>query len=227
MIYRKDIQKISPMPGRFTAVQMTHFSAVDSGANLKPVLAMKRSNNEMNWTEIEKKELKEAGYTDEEIAKMSAPVSFKDKIAKFLGLGGSKSDPTPAPAASEAPLTLEAIQKAVEKTIDEKLSVLKSNDSTPAPDDTAELARIQKEIDDEAVKQSQVNDISKQLEIKKQELAEAKAKTEEIMKMRVPGNAGFQANEQQAPLSAEEAEISKRHEPFKGTALDFSSLRIS
>jgi hypothetical protein len=221
------VSKISPMPGEFTDLTVKTLSSVKSPANQQKYLVMKGNNSEM-LTEQDRKDLQAQGLHPETISKAAdtLPPEEKDTAVKgfmsiFKGIFGGKQDPAKA-----EPLTLEAIQKAVEKTIDEKLSVLKNTDATLPVDDAAELARIQKEIDDEAVKQSQVNDISKQLEIKKQELAEAKAKTEEIIKMRVPGNAGFQANEQQATLSAEEAEISKRHEPFKGTALDFSSLRI-
>lgn len=216
MKYR--ISKVSPGPGRFTDLIVTHISAVNSPANKTPFLIVK-GTNEMSLTEQDRKDLQAQGLSPQAIEKAVANLPESEKAPATKGfmsvlksLFGTEVKPEPKPE----PLTLEAIEKSITKIVDQKLASVSKTEQTPATEETKtpeqELTEIQKEIEAEKAGISKEDDLNEKLKKAREELAE-------IKKMRMPGNSTDKANQNKPGLSSETIAKAQIEDIFKGTNL--------
>jgi len=200
------INKGIPIPGQITELTVKENSIVDNPAN--GVKFYIRKGDKMSLTDLEKKELEKAGLTADEILKNEGGILYK--LKKFFT--GEETKPEV--------LSLDAIQKMFDKTMDEKLALMqRSDNSDKQQSNDNSLADIEKknlELEEEIKKIELVKENENDLIKKNQELTK---KLEDLKKIRTGGNAISKADNQM-PLTPQEIKKVKENELFKGSALE-------
>lgn len=201
MRYKQKVEKVSPMPGRYKDLQIQVVSSVDSPANQIPFLQIKGEKKKGMLTELQKSQMRAAGISDAKIAEEDNGNGMISKIAKFFGLG---EQPAQEPVKTEQPLTLEAIEKMMDKKLEgiKKTSEPEVPPVNSEPDLATQNAELEKQIADEKAKiEADDNLVQKNLNLQNE--------LEEVKKMRGVSNSVYKSNQEVAKSRLSEEEVAE------------------
>lgn len=225
MKYR--LSKGEPIQGRLTDLTVTHNSLVDNPANGHKFLVIKGIEKEKMLTEIQKKQLENAGLSSEEISKADGEDGFLSKVKKFLGLNDVEKAVDPMTAMDTR---IKAIETKVNDFISSDKKEDKTEDDKEAKDDkttkknfetSSDLSDIEKEnVELEKQLKQEQDFIQKNQDLVKKN-AELKKALEVVKNTRFGGNSIDNANQpnQNVNLTPEQIKKNQTVQIYKGSAL--------